>query len=134
MGEHDLKNVAEPIQVYRITADPSDTGAASPAQKPLALPDKPSIAVLPFTNMSGDPEQDYFSDGITFEITTQLARFRDLFVISQEIEPYRVMKARLTVGPEGTGDGGLLSDPLEPVSGTPWTEDRLLGWLVGLLP
>jgi TolB-like protein len=83
LGERDLKNVAEPVRVYRITADPSDTGAASPVREPLTLPEKPSIAVLPFTNMSGDTEQEYFSDGITVEITTQLSRFRNLFVISQ---------------------------------------------------
>jgi TolB-like protein len=83
MGEQDLKNVAEPVRVYRIAGDRSGVGAVSPAREPLALPDKPSIAVLPFTNMSGDSEQEYFSDGITVEITTQLSRFRDLFVISQ---------------------------------------------------
>jgi len=81
LGEHDLKNVAEPVQVYRITANPSDTGAASPARKPLPLPDRPSVAVLPFANLSGDPEQDYFAEGLTDDIITQLARFRSLFVI-----------------------------------------------------
>jgi len=83
LGEHDLKNVAEPVQVFRITATPSGIGAASPARKPLALPDKPSVAVLPFANLSGDPEQDYFADGITEDIITALTRFRSLFVIAR---------------------------------------------------
>ena len=53
------------------------------ADAPLALPDKPSIAVLPFQNMSGDPEQEYFTDGITEDIITELSRFRSLFVIAR---------------------------------------------------
>jgi TolB-like protein/Flp pilus assembly protein TadD len=83
LGEQEVKNVKEPVQVYRISAPVSIAGSSSQKTEPLALPDKPSIAVLPFTNMTGDPEQEYFSDGVTAEITTQLARFRDLFVISQ---------------------------------------------------
>ncbi len=55
----------------------------SPADAPLALPDKPSIAVLPFQNMSGDPEQEYFTDGITEDIITELSRFHSLFVIAR---------------------------------------------------
>ncbi len=78
-GEHDLKNVAKPVRVFR-WAD----GAAAPVREaPLALPDKPSIAVLPFTNMSGDPEQEYFSDGISEDIITALSKFRSLFVIAR---------------------------------------------------
>ncbi len=83
LGEQVLKNVAEPVRVYRIAGDRSSTGAVSPAREPLALPDKPSIAVLPFINMSGDPEQEYFSDGITEDIITELSRFRALFVIAR---------------------------------------------------
>jgi adenylate cyclase len=81
LGEHDLKNVAEPVQVYRITAASSDSGGATSVREPLTLPNKPSIAVLPFKNMSGDPEQDYFAEGLTEDVITQLARFRSLFVI-----------------------------------------------------
>ncbi len=83
LGEHDLKNVAEPVRVYRTAGDNSGTGAAPRATEPLPLPDKPFIAVLPFTNMSGDPEQEYFSDGITEDIITELSRFRSLFVIAR---------------------------------------------------
>ncbi len=80
LGDHDLKNVAEPVRIYRIAGHEA---AAVPAKALLALPDKPSIAVLPFTNMSGDPEQEYFSDGISEDIITELSRFRSLFVIAR---------------------------------------------------
>jgi len=83
-GEQTLKNIARPIHVYRIIVDPRQRQAASqsPATN-LALPDKPSIAVLPFQNMSGDPEQEYFTDGIVEEIITALSRMRWLFVIAR---------------------------------------------------
>ncbi len=83
MGERDLKNVAEPIRVYRIATAGSIASAPSALADALPLPDKPSIAVLSFTNMSGDPEQEYFSDGITENIITELSRFRSLFVIAR---------------------------------------------------
>src|SRR5262249_49746584 len=78
-GQQPLKNIAQPIRVYRV-------GPARPGQvtRPsLAPPDKPSIAVLPFTNLSGDKEQEYFSDGVTEDIITELSRFSDLFVIAR---------------------------------------------------
>ena len=75
----ELKNIANPVRVFRVA-----NGAAPAAVEPsLSLPDKPSIAVLPFTNMSGDPEQQYFSDGITEDIITELSRSRSLFVIAR---------------------------------------------------
>jgi TolB-like protein/Tfp pilus assembly protein PilF len=83
LGERDLKNVAEPVRIYRIAGDGSGLAGAAPAKAPLALPDKPSIAVLPFANMSGDKEQEYFSDGITEDVITELSRFRELFVIAR---------------------------------------------------
>jgi len=78
LGSQSLKNIAEPIRVYRVRPD-GDTSARTS----LALPDKPSIAVLPFSNMSGDPGQEYFADGIVDEIITALSRFRNVFVIAR---------------------------------------------------
>jgi TolB-like protein len=79
MGEQHVKNIARPIHVYRV-----QTTAAEPEPKPaLPLPDKPSIAVLPFENMSGDPEQEYFVDGLVEDITTAIARLPWLFVIAR---------------------------------------------------
>lgn len=82
LGQHTLKNIARPIHVYHI--DPQRPPHASRAAKPtLNLPEKPSIAVLPFTDLSGDPKEDYFSDGITEDIITELSRFSELFVIAR---------------------------------------------------
>src|SRR6266516_2118755 len=78
-GEQQLKNIARPVRAYRVRLDRSP----AQAKPPLQLPDKPSIAVLPFQNMSGDPEQEYFADGMVEEITTALSRFRQLFVIAR---------------------------------------------------
>lgn len=83
IGEQKLKNVADPVRVYSVAIEPSAKKAPSSATETLALPDKPSIAVLPFVNMSGDPEQEYFCDGITEDIITNLSRFRDFFVIAR---------------------------------------------------
>jgi TolB-like protein len=81
MGEQALKNIARPIRAYRVATRPV---SATPRETPaLALPDKPSIAVLPFANMSGDPEQEYFADGMVEEIITALSRIRWLFVIAR---------------------------------------------------
>jgi len=78
-GEQRLKNIERPVRIYHVR--PSGSPAS---QRPsLPLPDKPSIAVLPFQNMSGDPEQEYFADGIVDEIITALSRFRSLFVIAR---------------------------------------------------
>src|SRR5260370_1380724 len=79
MGEQKLKNIARPVHVYRVRLNE----AISRAEQALTLPDKPSIAVLPFQNLSGDPGQEYFADGITEEITTALARLRGFFVIAR---------------------------------------------------
>ena len=82
LGEQSLKNIARPLRVYRVGPSLGATQPISPAPT-LPLPDKPSIAVLPFANMSGDPEQEYFVDGMVEEIITALSRIRWLFVIAR---------------------------------------------------
>ena len=75
LGEQQVKNIARPVRVYRVR----DTAAKSPSAlvpSALPLPDKPSIAVLPFANMCGDPEQEYFADGMVEEIITALSRIQ----------------------------------------------------------
>lgn len=83
LGERDLKGVVEPVRVFRVAADQLPSVPAQPSTGPLPLPDKPSIAVLPFTNMSGNPEQDYFSDGITEDIITALSKISSLFIVAR---------------------------------------------------
>jgi len=87
LGVQHVKNIQEPIRAYQVGA-PSETREAAPAyvaetENAPPLPDKPSIAVLPFQNMSGDPEQEYFADGMVEEIITALSRFKWLFVIAR---------------------------------------------------
>jgi TolB-like protein/class 3 adenylate cyclase len=84
LGEQQVKNIARPVRAYRVRdrAAPIEPSPLTLAQ-PLPLPDKPSIAVLPFANMSGDPEQEYFADGMVEEIITALSRIRWLFVIAR---------------------------------------------------
>jgi len=79
LGEQQVKNIARPVHVYRVRI----TAPAAEPRPVLALPDKPSLAVLPFQNMSGDPEQEYFADGMVEEITTAIARLPWLFVIAR---------------------------------------------------
>ena len=85
IGEQQVKNIARPIRVYRMRNRfaPIELPASLASPQPLQLPDKPSIAVLPFANMSGDPEQEYFADGMVEEIITALSRIRWLFVIAR---------------------------------------------------
>jgi adenylate cyclase len=88
LGEQELKGFDEPVRAYAVTLKPggkipAPESTRAPGEAHPDLPGKPSIAVLPFTNMSGDPEQEYFSDGITEDIITELARFRSLFVIAR---------------------------------------------------
>ena len=87
LGVQHVKNIQEPIRAYEVGA-PTETREAAPApaveaESPPPLPDKPSIAVLPFQNMSDDPEQEYFADGMVEEIITALSRFKWLFVIAR---------------------------------------------------
>ena len=101
LGPQTLKNIAERVRAYRVTGTPAVTMAASKAAT-----DKPSIAVLPFVNMSGDPEQEYFADGLTEDIITALSHFSGLTVIArtssflykgQKVDTKRVAK-ELSVG------------------------------------
>jgi len=82
LGEQQVKNITRPVRTYRIALGASSR-AALPVRAPLPLPDKPSIAVLPFQNLTGDAEQDYFVDGMVEEITTAIARLPWLFVIAR---------------------------------------------------
>jgi adenylate cyclase len=86
LGEQSLKNIAQPVRVYRVASGSAAarTSASAPAERAaLPLPDKPSIAVLPFQNMSGDPEQEYFADGMVEDIISALSRIGWLFVIAR---------------------------------------------------
>ena len=82
-GAQTLKNIARPVQVWRWQPGTAVASKPAPAPTALPLPDKPSIAVLPFQNMSGDPEQEYFVDGMVEDIITALSRFKSLFVIAR---------------------------------------------------
>jgi TolB-like protein len=81
IGEQAVKNISRPVRAYRLR--PKGALGGGPARTVLSLPDKPSIAVLPFTNLSGDAEQEYFADGMVEDITTALSRLRWLFVIAR---------------------------------------------------
>jgi adenylate cyclase len=87
LGSQQVKNIQDPVRAYQVGAPTEVQEAASPriadGESPPPMPDKPSIAVLPFENMSGDPEQQYFADGMVEEIITALSRFKWLFVIAR---------------------------------------------------
>jgi adenylate cyclase len=85
LGEHGVKNIARPVRVYRVErgAEPHTGAADDPTKVPLSASDRPSLAVMPFTNMSGDPEQEYFVDGIVEDIITGLSRIKWLHVIAR---------------------------------------------------
>ena len=81
LGEHAVKNIKKPVRIYRVKMENYVSGVEMGEE--LLLPDKPSIAVLPFNNMSGDSEQEYFSDGMSEDIITGLSSFHDIFVIAR---------------------------------------------------
>ena len=98
LGELSLKNIERPVRAFGVKWEQADWTVRPPVRPqrrrrsatdaPLALPDKPSIAVLPFENMSGDPEQEYFADGMVEDIITSLSRFKSLFVIARNSSLY----------------------------------------------
>ncbi len=101
LGEQQVKNIAKPVRAYKVLVEPGAAAAtvSGPQPRRSPVPDKPSIAVLPFINMSADPEQEYFSDGITEDLITDLAKISGLFVASRNavfrykgeaVEPQRV--------------------------------------------
>jgi adenylate cyclase len=111
LGEQSVKNITRPIRVYRVArsgqdAAQSDTGTGKAGTKP-------SIAVLPFANMSGDPEQEFFADGLTEDIITELSRFRDLLVISRNSvfvhkgKPVKVQEAAREFGVDYVVEGSV---------------------------
>lgn len=107
-GEQMLRNIERPVRIYNVNlflgAGPAQSGAANQAKAEPAAPEKPSIAVLPFNNMSGDPEQEYFSDGITEDIITDLSKISGLSVIARNSvftykgRPIKVQQAAQELG------------------------------------
>ena len=84
LGDQIVKNIARPIRVFRVRLEPDATTAPEKGAKVATMiAKKPSIAVQPLVNMSGDPEQEFFADGLTEDIITELSRFRELLVISR---------------------------------------------------
>jgi adenylate cyclase len=86
LGEQAVKNIVRPIRVYRVRLEPASKAGQEDAKNTAAAPvlaRKPSIAVLPLVNMSGDPQQEFFADGLTEDLITELSRFHDLLVISR---------------------------------------------------
>ena len=136
-GEQRVKNIAEAVRVYRMTAgeagkvthQPQATQATSaPGEIDLSLPDKPSIAVLAFANMSGDAEHEYFTDGITEDIITELSRFDSLFVIASHSSfNYKGKTSRCQAGRPRTRSalrGGRQHPPLRQPRQSDRTTDR----------
>ncbi|MDH3691858.1 MAG: hypothetical protein OEU36_20650 [Gammaproteobacteria bacterium] len=83
LGEREVKNIAEPVRAYKVVAEPVQLGNSEPVPPPLSDLTLPSVAVLPFTNMSGDPEQEYFGDGVAEDIITALSKVRNMMVIAR---------------------------------------------------
>jgi adenylate cyclase len=83
LGEQSVKNIARPIRVFRVRLDPDAKAAPEDLKAAIPISKKPSIVVLPLVNMSGDPEQEFFADGLSEDIITELSRFHDLLVISR---------------------------------------------------
>jgi adenylate cyclase len=117
-GEQTVKNIARPIEVFCIVAEHRDSIAPAVHEsetrvQTATVADKPAIAVLPFVNMSGEPEQEFFADGITEDILTELSRFRELFVISRNSaffykgKPINVQKVAKELGVQFVVEGSV---------------------------
>ncbi|MGH8725136.1 MAG: adenylate/guanylate cyclase domain-containing protein [Burkholderiales bacterium] len=108
LGEHELKNIAAPVRVFRIGGRSTQQSVAAPAQQA-----KPSIFVHPFANMSGDAEQEFFADGLTEDIITELSRFHELFVLSRNSafkykgRPLEVQKVAKELGVQYVVEGSV---------------------------
>ena len=99
LGKQSLKNIPEPVRVYRVARQdaPTEVAAGRRTPPPEPSPAKPSIVVLPFTNMSGDPKQDYLSDGITEDIITDLSQVSSIFVVARNTAfTYKGMAVKVT--------------------------------------
>jgi len=141
LGEQQVKNIARPVRVYQVRDIAASAKAPTvAASQVLPLPDKPSIAVLPFDNMTGDPEQEYFADGMVEEITTALSRIRWLFVIAltykgQAIEVKQVgreLGVRYVLEGSVRKAGGrvrITAQPVDALTGTHLWADRFDGSL-----
>jgi TolB-like protein len=111
LGEQAVKNIAKPVRVYRVKMEAESV--VSEVSKSLKLPDKPSIAVLPFVNISGDAEQEYLSDGITEEIITGLSKIPKIFVIARNStftykgKPVKVQKVSKELGVQYVLEGSV---------------------------
>jgi len=111
LGEHSVKNISRSIRVFRVLLGKEESTAAEVGHA--KAPSKPSIAVLPFANMSGDPEQEFFADGLTEDIITELSRFRDLLVISRnsvfvhKSKPVRVQDVAREFGVDYVVEGSV---------------------------
>jgi adenylate cyclase len=110
VGEQMLKNISNPVHVWRVSSERTQDSLAPSAA---TIPTKPTIAVLPFVNMSGDPEQEFFADGLTEDILTELSRFRDLFVTSRNSvfvykgKPVNVQKVAKELGVQYVAEGSV---------------------------
>jgi adenylate cyclase len=114
LGEQSLKNIARPVRVYRVEFAGANAAQQSEARvRATTVADKPAIAVLPFVNMSGEPEQEFFAEGITEDILTELSRFRELFVISRnsvfvyKSKPINVQKVAKELGVQYVVEGSV---------------------------
>ncbi len=113
MGEQEVKNIDRPVRVHRWTGAAADPMPGTEAERVLPLPEKPTIAVLPFANLSGDPEQEYFADGISEDIITGLSKNPDVSVISRNStfsykgKPVRVREVSEDVGAQYVLEGSV---------------------------